>query len=376
MTPPPERIRVVGGEQTALRHLCAAFEFAPLPMALVGPDDRVRYANPAMGRLAGYQASELAGLTLAALTHPDERDQAAAGRRAVARGTVAVSTVDARLVRPDGGTVWASISCSPVGEVGDGPALVVQMVDITEHKHAEQSLARSNSELGSFAYLAAHELKSPLQAMSGFAALLDRAYGPRLESGARECVTWIADGANRMGALIEDLLAYCSVDIDEPLLEPVVLDQVVADVVGRLDREVTRAGAVVTVDPLPRVTGDHVALGQLVGNLVANALKFVPEGRQPRVHVSAERSGDGWTVTVSDNGIGVEESARDRIFAMFQRLHPRERYEGTGIGLSICKRIVERRGGTIWVEPDPGGGSRFRFRIPDVLSPAASSSAA
>ncbi len=117
------------------------------------------------------------------------------------------------------------------------------------------------------------------------------------------------------------------------------------------------------------MTGDSVQLGQLLRNLLSNALKFVPDGRRPEVHVSAQRVGGGWTVTVADNGIGVEPGARERIFTMFERLHPRERYTGTGIGLSICKRIVERRGGTIWVEPDPGGGSHFRFNLPDAVPP-------
>jgi PAS domain S-box-containing protein len=376
MTPATERIRMAGSRHTAPWHFRDAFELAPLPTALVGSDDRVHDANAAMCRLTGYGPDELAERTVAALTHPEERHEAVLARRAVARRAVTTSTVEARILRSDGTTVWASISCSLLGDERDGPTLTVQMVDISAYKSTEQELARSNAELGSFAYLAAHELKSPLQTLSGFTALLDRAYGPRLEPRARECVTWIANGAARMDALIEALLAYCSVDIEETTLRPVALDEVAAEVVGHLDRAVQRAGAVVTADPLPLVTADRVQLGQVLQNLVTNALKFVPDGRPPRVHVSAERSGEGWTVTVADNGIGVEEAARDRIFDMFERLHPRERYDGTGIGLSICKRIVERRGGTIWVEPDPGGGSRFRFRIPDLVAPAAASPAA
>ncbi len=120
--------------------------------------------------------------------------------------------------------------------------------------------------------------------------------------------------------------------------------------------------------PLPVVAGDPVQLAQLLRNLLSNALKFVPEDRVPEVHVSAERGPEVWTVTVADNGIGVDDQSRERIFAMFERLHPRERFKGTGIGLSICKRIIERRGGRIWVEANPGGGSRFRFSLPDVRS--------
>jgi light-regulated signal transduction histidine kinase (bacteriophytochrome) len=170
-----------------------------------------------------------------------------------------------------------------------------------------------------------------------------------------------------MDSLIEDLLTYCAVDTAEAVLEPVALTDILANAMNQLERDVTSRRADVTADELPVVTGDPVQLGQLVQNLLGNALKFVPEGRPPRVHVSAERSGDEWTVTMADNGIGVGDAVRERIFTMFHRVHSRDRYKGTGIGLSICKRIVERRGGTIWVEADPSGGSRFRFTLPDVL---------
>ncbi len=344
-----------------------AFAHAPLPMALVGPGDAVLYANPALCRLTGYRREQLGALTVAELSHPDDREVAAQSLRSVANGSRASSVTDARLLRPDGRTVWVSLSCSATE---DGSYLVVQMVDVTDQRWTERELSRSNAELGSFAYLAAHELKAPLQTISGFAGFLDHVYGPGLEPQAREFVNWIVEGAGRMNSLIEDLLGYCAVDVAETVLEPVALDGVVAEALHQLDWEVACRGALVTVDPLPTVTGDPVQFGQLLQNLLANALKFVPEGRRPEVHVSAERIANGWTLTVADNGIGVEDAARERIFSMFERVHPRERYKGTGIGLTLCKRIIERRGGTIWVEPNPTGGSRFCFRMPDVLTPA------
>ncbi len=244
---------------------------------------------------------------------------------------------------------------------------MAQVVDITEQKRAERELTRSNADLASFAYLAAHELKAPLQAVSGFASLLDRVHGPSLEPQAREFVGWILDGSSRMNALIEDLLSYCSVDAAEPVLTAVPLDAVVTDVLNQLEGEIGERSATIDVDPLPVVTVDAFEAGQVLRNLLANALKFVPPGLAPAVHVSAERTHDGWEVTVADNGIGVPDSHRERIFSMFERLYPRERYEGTGIGLSICRRIVERRGGSIWVEQHPTGGSRFRFTVPDAV---------
>lgn len=338
-----------------------AFAHAPLATALVGFDDAVQWANPAWCRLTGYGVEELAALTVAELTHPEDRDGAAAGRRAVAAGEAPAHQGEARLLRPDSRTVWALMTCAPV----DG-GLVVQMVDVTDRKRQQLDLTRSNAELSSFAFLAAHELKSPLQAVMGFASLLDRAFGPALDPQAREFVGWIVAGAARMDALVEDLLTYCAVDSDDARSEDVDLAEVVAGCCEELDPEISRRGATVSAGPLPEVTGDPVQLAQVLRNLLANALKFVPDGRAPEVHVSAERGAEVWTVTVADNGIGVEEESRERIFAMFERLHPRERFKGTGIGLSICKRIIERRGGRIWVDANPGGGSRFRFSLPDV----------
>ncbi len=171
--PAPERFR-------------QAFEQAPVAMALVGADDRVQWANPAWCRLTGYGVDELAAVTVAEITHPEDRDEAAAGRRAVAAGEVPAHQAEARLLRPDSRTVWALMTCSPVDD-----GLVVHMVDITERKRQQLDLTRSNAELSSFAYLAAHELKSPLQSILGFAALLDRAFGPELKPEARDFVGWI-----------------------------------------------------------------------------------------------------------------------------------------------------------------------------------------
>lgn len=351
-----------------------AFDHGPEGMAVVDGDDRFVRVNPAVCRMTGYRAEELRRLRVGELAQTDDGEAAAAARRAVLAGEQPATSVEARLVRPDGRTVWVLVSASalPAAGTGDGTGrLLVQLSDISEQKRHERDLRRSNAELSNFAFLAAHELKAPLQTMSGFAALLDRLHADELGPQAREFVGWILDGTARMDSLIEDLLAYCSVDTAEPVLAPVALDDVAADVLGHLDAEVRDRGAVVEAEHLPVVLGDPVQIGQLLHNLLANALKFVPDGQAPTVHLSAERVADAWLVTVADNGIGVEDASSDRIFTMFHRLHPRERYEGTGIGLAICKRIVERRGGAIWVEHNDGGGSRFRFSVPDVGAPAA-----
>ncbi|MDQ2826898.1 MAG: PAS domain S-box protein [Actinomycetota bacterium] len=347
-----------------------AFEHAPIGMAVVSPDDHFLEVNPSLCRMAGLGEEELLGRTLADLSHPEDRETAAAARRGLLDGRRPSSTIETRLRRPDGRVVWALVGCSVVRDDHGRPSqLVAQVVDITEQKRAQRELTRSNADLSTFAYLAAHELKSPLQAVSGFASLLDRVHGPSLDDQGREFVAWIIDGSTRMNALIEDLLTYCSVDAAEPVLAPVALDDVLGDALAQVGREPDgpAAAAAVTADPLPVVTADAFQFAQLFQNLLANAVKFVAPGATSQVRLSAERTLDGWTLTVADNGIGIDDAHRDRIFSMFERLHPRERYKGTGIGLAICKRIVERRGGVIWVEPNGGMGSRFRFTVPDAV---------
>jgi PAS domain S-box-containing protein len=337
-------------------------------MALVDVNDRFVHANAALLRMGGYGRAEFARLRVGEVAVADDPEEAEAARLAVRTGGGPSAAVEARLLRRDGRTVPVLIAYALVPDGADACRhLILQVTDISEQKRVQAELSRSNAELGSFAFLAAHELKSPLQAMSGFAALLGQVHGPALEPQAREFVGWIADGTARMDALIEDLLRYCSVDTAEAVLAVVRLDDVLADALVALEPQIAVRNAVVRAGDLPVVLGDPVQLGQLMQNLLANALKFVPDGQTPDIVVSSERTTDGWLVTVADNGIGVEDASSDRIFAMFERLHPRERYKGTGIGLSICKRIVERRGGAIWVEHNQPRGSRFRFSLPDAV---------
>jgi len=227
------------------------------------------------------------------------------------------------------------------------------------------ALARSNEGLAAFATVAAHDLRSPLHVVIGFSELLADAYGDRLDDDGREMVASIVSGAHRMEQMIEGLLAYCRLDGPPPATTEVSLDDVVTITISMLAAEIDRRGAVVTRDSLPAVTGDPVQLQILMQNLLANALKFTADGVTPRVHFSAERTDGGWKIIVEDNGIGVEPSEREQIFGMFVRLHSQAEYAGTGIGLATCKRIVEAHEGTIHVEDNPSGGSRFVVELPD-----------
>jgi light-regulated signal transduction histidine kinase (bacteriophytochrome) len=194
--------------------------------------------------------------------------------------------------------------------------------------------------------------------------LLERRYGGQLDERAERYIGHAVDGGRRMQTLITDLLTYSRVGRRDVAIEPVDLDAVVNRVEASLRVAIEESGALVTHDPLPTVDGDNTQLSQLFQNLLANAIKFRGEAT-PAIHISAERQNSAWLFSVRDNGIGIGPEYRERVFVLFQRLHGRDEYSGTGIGLAVCKKIVERHGGTIWVDETPGGGSTFRFTIPD-----------
>lgn len=199
--------------------------------------------------------------------------------------------------------------------------------------------------------------------IASYTQLLAKRYRGKLDAQADEFIAFAVDGANRMQTLINDLLTYSRVGRREAALGPTDCGSVLERALADLTLAVDESGAVISHDPLPTVLGDETQLGQLFHNLLANAIKF--RGTQPpRVHVSAERNGTEWRFAVRDNGIGIAPEHAERIFVIFQRLNTREEYPGTGIGLAICKKIVERHAGTIWVESEPGRGATFRFSLP------------
>ncbi|MFQ5875378.1 MAG: ATP-binding protein, partial [Dehalococcoidia bacterium] len=231
--------------------------------------------------------------------------------------------------------------------------------------HQAQDLSRSNEELEQFAYVASHDLQEPLRMVASYTQLLARRYKDQLDADADEFIEYTVDGVTRMQELINGLLAYSRVGTQGNSLQPSDCSSIFDQVLSNLQEAIQESSAVVTRDALPTVMGDAPQLGQLFQNLVGNAIKFHGEN-PPQVHVSAERNDKEWVFSVRDNGIGIDRQYADRIFTIFQRLHNREEYPGTGIGLSISKKIVERHGGRIWVESEPGEGSTFCFTIPDA----------
>ena len=230
-------------------------------------------------------------------------------------------------------------------------------------KLALADLGRSNKDLEQFAYVASHDLQEPLRMVSSYTQLLARRYRGQLDAAASEFIAYAVDGANRMQKLIDDLLAYSRVGTRATAFQPADCTAVLDRVLANLKAAIETSGTVVTHGPLPAVVHDNLLLVQLFQNLIGNAIKFRVE-KPPRIHVSAEQKGEEWVFAVRDNGIGIDPQHAERIFTIFQRLHTAEEYPGTGIGLAICKKIVERRGGRIWVESQPGIGSTFYFTIP------------
>jgi light-regulated signal transduction histidine kinase (bacteriophytochrome) len=236
-------------------------------------------------------------------------------------------------------------------------------------------LRRSNEELQQFAYIASHDLQEPVRMVSNFTELLGRRYGDRLDDDGREFIRFAIDGARRMQRLIQDLLKYSRVGTHGQEPAPVSAEVVLGGVLANLRMAIDESGAVIHHDPLPEVMADESQIAQLLQNLIANAIKFHGPST-PQIHIAAELQGNHWQFVVGDNGIGIDPDQHERVFQIFQRLHSRDEYPGSGIGLAVCKRIVQRHGGQIWLESQPGAGSTFFFTLPAVGTPVATTTTA
>ena len=289
------------------------------------------------------------------------------------------SHIDDMEIRTADGTIAVEVWGRPLvdDETGSVDAVAV-FADITERKRAESALmertselsrlngelAQSNVELDQFAHVASHDLSEPLRAISGFVQLLARRYDGQLDAEADRFIRRTVEGTERMQTLISDILTYSAVGRASDGFSAVPCEPLVAAAVEALGVVLRERRAEVVVGVLPTVWGDGAQLTQVFQNLVANAVKFTPAGTEPCVEIGAEREGGFYQFSIRDNGIGIEPQYRDRIFRMFQRLNRREEYAGTGIGLAVCKKIVERHEGRIWVQGSPSGGADFRFTLP------------
>ena len=321
-------------------------------------------ANRTFCDMFGYTYSELIGKNGYDLVAPESRQMLI--NKVESKNEKPYEAVG---LRKDGSTFIMEICAREIPYKGQ-MARVTAMRDITERKHAEKELydtlaelERSNRELEEFAYVASHDLQEPLRMVASYMQLLEKRYKGKIDVNADKFIAYAVDGATRMQMLINDLLIYSRVGKRKKEYKPVNCDDVLEHVMIDLDKAIKGNMARVTHDPLPIIVADDIQIGQLLQNLISNAIKFQGD-ESPEVHISAEKKGSDWLFSVRDNGIGIDMKHAERIFKIFQRLQIKNRYAGTGIGLAICKRIVERHGGRIWVESKEEEGATFYFTIP------------
>jgi PAS domain S-box-containing protein len=331
---------------------------------------RLIEVNPGASDLLGYSREEMLAIGLPlvfAAAREDELKEVFAGLIAQAPRARVVET---ELHRRDGSHVPVQITQQAVDDHGRW-VVILTARDITERVEARRALeqrvddlARSNQELERFAYVASHDLMEPLRMMASYTQLLDRRYRAKLDADTAEFIDFIVGGARRMKQLLDDLLAYSRVGRTAGAPDVVPIGEVLDDVIDNLQVLIEEKGALVERGRLPSVRCTRTEVAQLLQNLIGNALKFQDGSHPAEVRVDAVDDGRAWTFSVRDNGIGIAPTYFDRIFVVFQRLHERDSYGGTGIGLAICKKIVEHHGGRIWVESEPGVGTAFHFTLP------------
>jgi PAS domain S-box-containing protein len=372
-------IRDISVRKAAEEHLAqmegryrGLLEAAPDAMVVVNQLGEIVLLNLQAEKQFGYRRDELVGQKVKNIIPEGFAERLVADALRSAEDALAqqIGTgIELTGRRKDGTEFPIEIMLSPL-ESAEGILVTAAIRDITTRKKAEAHLVqkvdelnRSNEELGQFAYIASHDLQEPLRMVASYTQLLSRRYKGRLDSDADEFISFAVDGANRMQRLIQDLLAYSRVGTKGRDLLGTSSEEALEQALINLRAAIEESGALVTHDSLPTVMADESQLVQLFQNLIGNAIKYQSPGI-PRVHVSAVRNGGNkWIFSVRDNGVGIDSQYFEKIFGMFQRLHKREEFDGTGIGLAICKKIVERHGGNISVESEPNHGSTFHFAL-------------
>jgi PAS domain S-box-containing protein len=347
-------------------------EAAPDAMVVVNPGGEIVLLNVQAEKQFGYSRDELVGQKVKNIIPEGFAERLVADALRSAEDALAqqIGTgIELTARRKNGSNFPIELMLSPL-ESAEGILVTAAIRDITTRKKAEanlldkvEELNRSNEELGQFAYIASHDLQEPLRMVASYTQLLSRRYKGKLDADADEFIAFAVDGASRMQRLIQDLLTYSRVGTKGQDMLDVSSEDALQQALINLRGAIEDSGALVTHDPLPAVLADEMQLVQLFQNLVGNAIKYQSPGI-PKVHISASRNGPNkWVFSVKDNGLGIDPQYFEKIFGMFQRLHKREEFAGTGIGLAICKKIVERHGGSISVESEPGNGSTFQFAL-------------
>jgi PAS domain S-box-containing protein len=350
-----------------------AVESAPSGMVMIDASGSIMLVNRETERLFGYTRDELLGHSIEMLVperfrakHPQYREEffAHPGARLMGGGR------DLYGLRKDGTEIPVEIGLNPI-QTDEGLVVLSAVVDISERKRAEKALRqtseelkRSNQQLEQFAYVASHDLQEPLRAVIGFLQLLDERYKPLLDGKAEMYIDYAVEGAKRMSQLINDLLDYSRVERRGQKTRAVDLNGSFRIAMANLQASIDEAMASITCEELPTVDGNEGQLVRLFQNLLGNAIKFRRKEMALQIHVSCNRQSDNWLISVRDNGIGIAPEFREKVFLIFQRLHGQKEYPGTGIGLAVCRKIVEQHGGRIWIESELDPGATFYFTLP------------
>jgi PAS domain S-box-containing protein len=366
-------------------------EDAAIGFQWISSDGIIRWVNQIQLQLLGYRADEYVGQPIAQFF--EEEQVGADFCYRLGRGEN-VRSLETNLVCKDGSfrkvLIRAYAQSQAAGSFGV-KCFVQKISDCKEHLEAVErvsqevesrvrgrtleltkanlELQRSNQELENYAYVVSHDLREPMRMISNYVGMLTKKYSDVLDSNAQAYLGYIGEGSRRMSDLLEDLLSYSRTGTRLLKFEKVDCEVVLAHVLAGLKLSIEESEAVITRDPLPTIRGDISLIGQLFQNLVANAIKFRKSSETPRIHISAKKDLFEWVFCVSDDGIGIDARHSERIFMLFQRLHPQGDYPGTGVGLATCKKILERHSGRIWVESARGEGARFYFAIPFDLKP-------
>lgn len=366
--------KIVVDRLQAERGFQQLWELASDALILIDQHGQIVLANGQIEHIFGYRREELLGHSIEMLIpdrfhsrHVEHRAEFFESPRARPMGT----GLELLGRRKDGSEFPVDINLSPL-KTSEGIYVKAAVRDVTDRKESQErlrryaeELQRSNLELQQFASVASHDLQEPLRAISTFCEMLQHRYQGKFDANADQWMSFIVSGARRMQALVQDLLAYSRLESRGQPMVPVECGEIVQKAVVNLQSAIEESGASVTWGELPTIRGDASQLIQLFQNLIGNAIKF--RGQEPpRVDIAAtfQEKENIWLFAVRDNGIGIDPKFRERIFEIFKRLHTSDRYPGTGIGLAICRKVVQRHGGRIWVESEPGKGSVFYFTIP------------
>jgi PAS domain S-box-containing protein len=371
----PEKSNPLTRLQAADLYRMQVRELRDYAMFMLDPQGVITSWNAGVERLLGYAEEEWIGQHASIIFTPEEKAVEVCEsemQKALETG----SATDIRWHRfKDGSEFFANGFMNALrDEQGNLIGYAKILTDETARKQLQDSLTESNTALEQFAYVASHDLQEPLRTMSLYAELLAQKYEGKLDADADKYLNFIVGASARMNDLVRDLLAYARLTTEKERPSSIAMDEDLEAALTHLESAIEESGGTVTHDPMPTVQADRGQMVRLFQNLVSNALKYRKSGEPPKVHISAQQQGQEWVISIRDNGIGFDPKYANTIFGPFKRLHTAEEYPGTGVGLAICRRIVQSLGGRIWAESQPGEGSTFFFTLP-VQTPESASNA-